>query len=214
MYWSGNGWCVNGFTFSNGFCVKPGYVSCGGGREAPASEGCYSNVPGTGPTCEFGRGRCRAGQLCSPNGSTCYDPKYDIACPNGTICPKHPNVVCTPNGCGVFETRIAPVTVELPLPVGTTRPTGSSQRNPPPQQANPADRCITYEAPRKAGRVLEDNRWQDTYLTDVKPSRQPGCPADVNFIYTEPDGKVSGPWSAPFRVQTTGGPPRNIRVVR
>lgn len=78
-----------------------------------------------------------------------------------------------------------------------------------------SDSCITYGNAYVCGRTLAENGWQTNYCVIVKPSKKPGCPNRPNFVYTEPDGKQSGPWEAsPFKVQTVGGPATNIHVVR
>lgn len=90
------------------------------------------------------------------------------------------------------------------------QPPAPSAATQPPSNSNA---CITIGQAHAAGRTYESNGWQTNYFTSVRPSNKPGCPKRPDFTYKEPDGKLSGPWSAPFRVQTVGSPATDIHAV-
>jgi hypothetical protein len=97
---------------------------------------------------------------------------------------------------------------------------GSSGRKQPPASAtetqspaNNSDACITIGQSHAGGRTYESNGWQTNYYVSVRPSLKPGCPKRPDFTYKEPDGKLSGPWEAPFKVQTVGSPAADIHAV-
>ena len=94
-------------------------------------------------------------------------------------------------------------------------PTTRKQPQAPPAGTPPpsnSDACITIAQSHAIGRTYETNGWQTNYSIMVRPSNKPGCPKRPDFTYKEPDGKLSGPWNAPFRVQTVGAPATDIHV--
>jgi tetratricopeptide (TPR) repeat protein len=98
----------------------------------------------------------------------------------------------------------------VPASLGAPTPAANDAA---PQRAV-SERCITYEAPHVWGRTPDDSGrgWVRNYVTHVKPVRAPGCPKHPSFVYREPNGQISGPYDAPFMVQTVGAPPTDIHV--
>jgi hypothetical protein len=75
------------------------------------------------------------------------------------------------------------------------------------------DACIGYGAAAAGPRIFEIGGWRTVYRISVGPTHAPGCPRSPAFVYTEPDGTVSGPYYAPFVVWTIGAPATGIHVI-